>query len=148
MVRPSLAFGANVGNSLEAMPIVIHPQLHTGYQGGVLGVAIGYGWFTPLVQRQDVISGVRGGLGQPLITNNHHIGGELSATTRVDRGALSFQLRLGGVSSRTRHFELDNRRWRFMLSFNAGWYFGDGRKQAAWRRQRERRRSERRYRGS
>ena len=144
MVRPSLALGGNVANSMEAMPLVIHPQLFTGYQGAILGVAFGYGYFQPLIARQDVISNTRGGLGQPIAVHNHHVGGEVSATTRIDRGALSVQLRMGGVSSRTQHFELDRRRWRFMLSFNAGWYFGTGRKQAERRRERERRRARRR----
>ena len=143
MLRPSLAIGANVGNSMEAMPMVIHPQFHFGYQGAILGVALGYGWSTPPIQRKDAVSKVRHGLGEPLITNNHHVGGEISATTRIDSGALSFQLRLAGVSSRLRHFDLDNRRWHFMLMFNAGWYFGTGKKQA----QRQRERQQRRERG-
>lgn len=138
MIRPSLALGTNVGNSMEAMPLVIHPQLHVGYQGAIVGVAVGYGFFQPLVARKDVESATRGGLGQPIITNNHHVGGELSFTTRVDRGALSIILRGMGVSSRVRHFELDDRSWRFMFTFNLGWYFGDGSKQRA--RQAERRR--------
>ncbi|MBX7082639.1 MAG: hypothetical protein K1X88_25765 [Nannocystaceae bacterium] len=137
MVRPSLAMGTNVGNTLEAMPLVIHPQLHAGYQGALVGVAIGYGWFHPLINRKDVISASRGGLGEPVILNNHHIGGELSFTTRVDRGALSFILRGAGVRSHLQHFELDKRKsWRAMFTFNIGWYFGDGSKQRARQAQR------------
>jgi hypothetical protein len=140
MVRPSLAFGTNVGNTLEAMPLIIHPQLHVGYQGAMFGAAIGYGFFQPLIQRKDVVSASRGGLGEPLITNNHHIGAELSFTTRVDRGALSFIARFAGVNSHLQHFELDKKgkdSWRAMITLNIGWYFGDGSKQRA--RQRARR---------
>lgn len=138
MVRPSLGLGTNVGNTLEAMPIIIHPQLHLGYQGAIVGAAFGYGFFQPLIQRKDVVSASRGGLGEPIITNNHHVGGELSFTTRVDRGALSIILRFAGVRSHLQHFELDKpKSWRAMFTFNIGWYFGDGSKQRA--RQRARR---------
>jgi hypothetical protein len=145
MLRPSLAFGGNVANTMEAMPVTIHPQFHTGYQGSILGVALGYGWFTPLVRRKDAVSAVRGGLGQPIIVNNHHIGVELSATTRIDRGALSLQVRFAGVNSRLQHFALDERKWRFMFMFSAGWYFGDREKQERRRRERKARREEKRY---
>ncbi len=129
MVRPEFVFGGNVANTMEAMPLLIHPLMHFGYQGSVMGVALGYGWFSPPIQNKDAISETRGGLGQPIITNNHHFGGEVSVTTRVDRGALSFQLRIHGVKSRTRHFELDRKRWRPLLMVNLGWYFGDGERQ-------------------
>jgi hypothetical protein len=140
MVRPSLTVGGNIYNTTEAMPLVIHPQLHAGYQGRLLGVAFGYGWFTPPVRHKDARSVPRDDIGQPLILNNHHVGGEISLTTRVDRGALSFQFRFAGVTSRTQHFELDDRRWRPMIMFNIGWYFGDGRKQAERKLERRRRR--------
>jgi hypothetical protein len=142
MIRPSLALGTNVGNTLEAMPIIIHPQLHFGYQGAMFGAAFGYGFFQPLIQRKDVVSASRGGLGEPLITNNHHVGGEVSLTTRVDRGALSFIFRFAMVNSHLQHFELDKKgksgeNWRPMVTLNIGWFFGDGSKQRA--RQRARR---------
>jgi hypothetical protein len=138
MVRPSLGFGTNVGNTLEAMPIVIHPQLHVGYQGAMFGAAFGYGFFQPLIQRKDVVSASRGGLGQPIIVNNHHVGGEVSFMTRVDRGAFSVILRFAGVRSHLQHFELNKpKSWRAMITLNLGWYFGDGSKQRA--RQRARR---------
>src|SRR5262245_57710979 len=76
MARPSLAIGTNVGNTLEAMPIIIHPQLYTGYQGSIIGAAVGFGYFQPLIQRKDVISAQRGGLGEPVSLNNWHVGGE------------------------------------------------------------------------
>jgi hypothetical protein len=149
MIRPSLAIGANVANSIEAMPLTVHPQLHFGYQGGLFGAAFGYGWFTPPIQRKDARSEIRGGLGQPIITNNHHIGIELSFTTRIHprrpqapgAGELSFQIRVGGVNSRTQHFDLNARRWRMIVMFNAGWYFGDGRRARQRRAQRQRERA-------
>ena len=129
MVRPEFVIGGNVANTMEAMPLLVHPLFHFGYQGALFGIAAGYGWFSPPIQNKDAISEVRGGLGQPIITNNHHVGGELSFTTRVDRGALSFIFRLHGVKSRTQHFDLDAKRWRAMAMFNVGWYFGSGEKQ-------------------
>ncbi len=138
MIRPSLAIGSNVSNTLEAMPLLIHPQLHIGYQGAILGVAVGYGYFHPLIARKDVISEARNGLGQPVVLHNHHVGGELSFSTRVDRGALSIILRGMGVSSRLLHYDLNDRSWRFMFTFNLGWYFGDGSHQAARRAARQR----------
>jgi hypothetical protein len=138
MVRPSLGIGTNTSNTLEAMPLVIHPQIHLGYQGGIVGAAFGYGFFQPLIQRKDVVSASRGGLGEPIIVNNHHVGGEVSFTTRVDRGALSVILRVAGVRSHLQHFELDKpKSWRAMMTVNIGWYFGDGSKQRG--RQRARR---------
>jgi hypothetical protein len=144
MARPSLAMGPNVGNSLEAMPFIIHPQIHLGYQGRIFGAAFGYGFFFAPVKRKDAISSTRGGLGQPIITNNHHVGGELSITTRIHKrresapgaGQFSLQLRIAAVQSTTQHFELRNRRWRVMPMLNAGWYFGDGRRARERRRKR------------
>ncbi len=149
MIRPSLALGANVANSMEAMPMTVHPQLYFGYQGGLVGAALGYGFWTPPIQNKDARSEVRGGLGQPVIINNHQIGAELSFTTRVHQrrkqapgaGELSIQLRISGVNSRTMHFNLDKRRWRAMFSFNLGWYFGDGRRAKQRRVERQRARS-------
>jgi hypothetical protein len=143
MVRPSLALGANPANTVEAMPAVVQPQLFTGYQGAGFGVALGYGYLHPFPVRKDVISDTRGGLGQPVITANHAVRGEVSYTTRVDRGALSFALRLGGLKSHIRHYELDERSWRFMLGLHVGWYFGDGRRAAEREQQRAERRRER-----
>ncbi|MEM6294647.1 MAG: hypothetical protein AAGA54_25455 [Myxococcota bacterium] len=141
MVRPSLAVGANVGNTLEAMPLVIHPQLFAGYQGRLVGVAAGYGYLGIPITNKDAVSEIRGGLGQPIISRPHQIGAELSFTTRVHQrrehapgaGELSIILRLSGVRARTQHFEVDNKRWRAMFTFNLGWYFGDGRKARARR---------------
>lgn len=143
MIRPSLAIGANPANTLEGMPAVVQPQLFGGYQGRAFGVAFGYGWLFPFPARTNVISDTRGGLGQPIITNNHAVRGELSYTTRVDRGALSFALRLGGLKSHIQHYELDETGWRFMLGLNIAWFFGDGHKSEERRRERERSRNRR-----
>jgi hypothetical protein len=143
MLRPSLALGANPANTVEAMPAVVHPQLFGGYQGKAFGVALGYGYLHPFPVRKDVISDTRGGLGQPVITANHAVRGELSYTTRVDRGALSFALRLGGLKSHIRHYDLDERGWRFFVGLNVGWYFGDGHRSAEREQERRDRRRER-----
>lgn len=140
MLRPSLALGANPANTVEAMPAVVHPQLFGGWQGKGFGVALGYGYLHPFPVRKDVISNTRGGLGQPVITANHAVRGELSYTTRVSTGALSFALRLGGLKSHIRHYDLDERSWRFFVGLNVGWYFGDGRRAAEREREREDRR--------
>lgn len=139
MVRPSLAIGGNPGNTVEAMPLVIHPQLFSGFQGRLVGVAAGYGFLGAPVQNKDATSELRGGLGQPILSNAHHISGELSFTTRVHRrresapgaGELSIQLRISGVNGRTQHFDIDDRRWRAMFTFGLGWYFGDGKRARA-----------------
>jgi hypothetical protein len=137
MLRPALAVGTNTSNTLEAMPVIINPTLHVGYQGSIVGAAFGYGFFQPVIARKDIVSNSRQGLGQPIITNNHQVGGELSFTTRVDRGALSFILRFAGVRSHLQHFELDKpKSWRAMFTVNVGWFFGDGSKQRARQRQR------------
>lgn len=145
MVRPSFAIAPNVGNSMEAMPFLVHPKLFAGYQGRLLGVAFGYGWFTPPIARKDVTSAARGGLGQPIATNNHHVGGEVSLTSRLngERGELSVALYVGGVTSRSRHFMLDKRRWRPYVMLNAGWFFGETKRGRERRRARRQRRAER-----
>ncbi|MCX4244735.1 hypothetical protein [Paraliomyxa miuraensis] len=140
MLRPSLALGANPANTLESMPAVVHPQIFGGYQGNAIGAALGYGYLHPFPAVKDLISNTRGGLGQPIITANHAVRVELSYTTRVDRGALSFAVRLGGLKSHIQHYELDQRSWRFFSGINFGWYFGDGHKS----REREQERAERR----
>lgn len=143
MLRPSLAIGGNPANTAESMPAVVHPQLFAGWQGKGFGVALGYGYLHPFPVRKDVISNTRGGLGEPVITANHAVRGELSYTTRVSTGALSFALRLGGLKSHIRHYDLDERSWRFFVGLNVGWYFGDGHRAAERERQREDRRRER-----
>jgi hypothetical protein len=143
MLRPSLAIGGNPANTAESMPAVVHPQLYGGYQGKALGFALGYGYMHPFPARKDVISDTRGGLGQPIITANHSVRVEVSYTTRVDRGALSFALRMGGLKSHIQHYELDERSWRFFMGLNVGWYFGDGHRSEERQRERQQRRRER-----
>lgn len=137
MVRPSFAIGANVGNTFVSMPLILHPQIHAGYQGRLFGAAVGYGFFHPPIQRKDYTSTIRGGEGRPVFLRAHHIDIEASVTTRVHRrragapgaGALSAIVRLGAVKGSLEHFDTINKRWRFMMTFNLGWYFGDGRRQ-------------------
>lgn len=150
MVRPAFAFGPNVANTLEAMPFIVHPKLHFGYQGAIMGVAAGYGFFSSVINRVDARSTIRNQPQQPVITGNHHIDGELSVTTRIDRGALSIIVRGGGVNGRLQHntttgseLPLNKRRWDFLLTANLGWYFGDGSKSRKRREERRRRRAER-----
>jgi hypothetical protein len=137
MIRPAFAFGPNIANTSTSMPFVIHPKLHFGYQGPILGVAVGYGFFTSVIYQMDAISQIRGGLEQPTIWENHHVDGELSVTTRVDRGALSLIVRCGAVHGHLLHLTIDKERWDFLLTVNGGWYFGDGSR--AKKRQKERR---------
>ncbi|MEM7158331.1 MAG: hypothetical protein AAF799_36165 [Myxococcota bacterium] len=144
MIRPSLAIGANPANTVEAMPAIVHPQIYGGLNFKGFGLALGYSWFHPFPATKDLISNTRGGLGQPIITNNHVVRAELQYTTRVDRGALAFAMRLGGVKSHIQHYALDEKSWRFMFGVNIGWYFGDGHKSEQRRREREDRRRERR----
>jgi len=134
MARPSFAFGVNVGNTMASMPITLHGQIHAGYQGRLLGVAVGYGFFQPPIRNKDYVSTIRGGLGRPIIRNNHHIDGEVSLTSRVHRrregapgaGELSFLIRMGAVRTILEHFDVYRKSWRFMFTVNVGWYFGDG----------------------
>ncbi|MCA9709188.1 MAG: hypothetical protein KDK70_25310 [Myxococcales bacterium] len=145
MLRPSLAFGGNPANTAESMPALVHPQLFGGYSGRAFGAALGYGYLHPFPVRKDVISDTRGGLGQPVITANHAVRVELSYTTRVDRGALTFAARIGGVKSHIRHYQqLDERSWRFMWGVQLGWYFGDGHRAREREQERQRQRRERR----
>lgn len=147
MVRPAFALGPNIANTSTAMPFIIHPKLHFGYQGAIFGTAVGYGFFTSVVYRQDAVSEIRRGLEQPTIFENHHVDLELSLTTRVDRGALSFIIRGGAVHGHLQHMTtvqsessgraIDKERWDILLTVNGGWYFGDGSR--AKKRQRERR---------
>lgn len=146
MLRPSLALGANPANTLESMPAVVHAQIFGGYQGKGFGAALGYGYMHPFPAQKDLISNTRGGLGQPIITANHAVRVELSYTTRVDRGALSFAVRIGGLKSHIQHYELDSRSWRFFPGLNVGWYFGDGHKSREREQERAQQRRERKRR--
>lgn len=138
MIRPSFAIGPNVANSRDAMPLVINPAIYTGYQGSILGIAAGYGWYQSVILNKDAVNAIRNDQGQPIITNNHHVGGEISLTTRIDSGALTLAARFGGTRSHLQHFDLDKVRWYPAMMFLGGWYFGDG--NGSVKRSRERRR--------
>lgn len=129
MLRASFGFGGNAGNSRQAMPAIIQPGVYVGYQGAILGAAFGYSYIHPFPTTPNATNG-RGGLGQPALTNNHVIAGELSVTTRIDRGALNLALRVGGMKTHLRHFDLDRVRWFPVVIFSAGWFFGPRRSQA------------------
>jgi len=128
MVRLAIAAGANVANSRHAMPINVFPQLYAGYQGKIIGVAFGYGfdWTIPpiLYAVVDPTLSERDAVPQPAITRNHIVMGELSATTKIDRVAMTFSLALGGIQSDLTQFEqFQGRKWRMYLGLQAGVYF-------------------------
>ena len=125
MIRPSFAIGGNVANSRNAMPAAIQPGLFAGYQGALLGVAAGYSFLMPFPATIGVNDG-HGGPTQPVLYNNHLLQGEVSLTTKVDRGALNFAIRFGGVKSHLIHLDLDKKRWSGMLTLSAGWFFDLG----------------------
>ena len=125
MIRPSVAIGGNVANSRQAMPLAFQPGLFAGYQGALLGVAAGYTYILPFPAVANVTNG-HGGLPQPVIYNQHALQLEASVTTRVDRGALNFAIRVGAVNYHLVHLDLDKKRWSGMLTLSAGWFFDLG----------------------
>ena len=125
MIRPSIALGGNVANSRQAMPGAFQPGLFAGYQGALLGVAAGYSFLMPFPATIGINNG-HGGATQPVLNNNHLLQGEVSLTTRVDRGALHFALRYGGVRSHLIHLDIDKKRWAGVLTLSAGWFFDLG----------------------
>ena len=127
MVRIAVGVGGNVANSRNAMPVSVFPQAYAGYQGRTLGVAFGYGfdWTIPPVfgaRANETFA-----LEQPVITRNHVVMGELSATSKIDKVALTFSFAIGGIQSDLSHYETYNRKWRPYLGFGFGAYF-DGTK--------------------
>ncbi len=123
MVRPSLGLGGNVGNNRNAVPVAIQPAIHAGYQGSFLGVAFGYSYIFAFPANANA-TGIRGGVGQPVLWNNHAIAGEVSVTSKIDRGALNFGLRVGGMRTHLMHFDIDRVRWFTVVTATAGWFFG------------------------
>lgn len=124
MVRLALAAGGNVANTRHAMPLVVFPQAHVGFQHKVIGLAFGYGYDITIPPSYGVRDPARStSLQQPVIVRNHVIKGEISATSRIDRVAMTFALNLGGVRSDLTHFETQNRKWRFFLGLQAGVFF-------------------------
>jgi hypothetical protein len=122
MIRPSFAFGGNVANSRNAMPFAIQPALFAGYQGALLGVAAGYSFILPFPATIGVNNNHNGAT-QPVLYDNHLLQGEVSLTTRVDRGALNFGLRVGAMKSHLIHLNIDKRRWAPVLTLSAGWFW-------------------------
>ena len=122
MIRPSFAVGGNVANSRNAMPGAIQPGIFAGYQGPLLGVAAGYSFILPFPATIGVNNGHNGAT-QPVLYDNHLLQGEVSLTTRVDRGALNFALRVGAMKSHLIHLDIDKRRWAPALTLSAGWFF-------------------------
>jgi len=122
MVRPSIAIGGNVANSRNAMPAAVQPGIFAGYQGTLLGIAAGYSYLAPFPAIANADNG-HGGAAQPVLYNNHLVQGEVSLTTRVDRGALIFAVRGGAMKSHLLHLDLDKKRWSGCLTLSAGWFF-------------------------
>lgn len=127
MVRLAVGVGGNVANSRNAMPVSVFPQLYLGYQGKIAGLAFGYGFDWTIPPRFNATSSPNDPLEQPVITRNHVVMGELSATSRIDRVALTFSFSVGGIQSDLTHFDTYNRKWRPYLGFGFGAYF-DGSK--------------------
>ncbi len=125
MVRLAVAAGGNVANTRHAMPGVVFPQAYVGYQGKIVGLAFGYGFdwtIPPTFGASDPT--VSTALEEPVITRNHVVMGELSATSKIDRVAMTFSLALGGVQSDLSQFDASQgRKWRFYLGLQAGVYF-------------------------
>lgn len=127
MVRIAVGVGGNVANTRNAMPVSVFPQAYLGYQGKVAGVAFGYGFDWTIPPTFGATANFTNALEQPVITRNHVVMGELSATSRIDRVALTFSFSVGGIQSDLTHFETYNRKWRPYLGFGFGAYF-DGSK--------------------
>jgi hypothetical protein len=124
MVRLAVAAGYNVANSRNAMPGVVYPQIYAGYQGKIVGAALGYGFIWTIPPTFDAVDPQNpNGFQQPVITRNHVVMGELSATSKIDRVALTFSLALGGVQSDLSHYDAVSRKWRFYLGLQLGMYF-------------------------
>jgi hypothetical protein len=106
------------------MPGVVYPQAYLGYQGKRMGVAFGYGFIWTIPPTFGAIDPADPDeFKQPVITRNHVVMGELSATSKIDRVAMTFSLALGGVQSDLSHYDTLNRKWRFYLGLQAGVYF-------------------------
>jgi hypothetical protein len=126
MVRIALAAGYNVANTRNSMPIAIFPQAYVGFQHKVVGVAFGYGYDALLPPVDGATDGGQDSLQQPVLRRTHVVMGEFSATSRVDRVALTFSLALGGIQSDLYHYVNTNpvtREWRFYLGLQAGVFF-------------------------
>lgn len=123
MVRLAVAAGGNVANSRNAMPGVVFPQAYVGVQTRVLGLAFGYGFDWTIPPTIGATDGSPNALVQPVMQRNHVVMGELSATSRIDRVALTFSLAIGGVKSLLTHYDTVTNRFRFYLGLQAGVFF-------------------------
>jgi hypothetical protein len=128
MVRLAVGVGMNVANSRNAMPVSVFPQAYLGYQGKIAGVAFGYGFDWTIPPNFHASANTSNALEQPVITRNHVVMGELSATSRIDRVALTFSFRVGGMQSDLTHFETYNRKWRPYIGFGFGAFFDGSRR--------------------
>ncbi len=125
MFRPSIAAGANVANSRNAMPAVIKPALKAGFQHKLFGIAFGYSYSWPVPARVDA-TGKAVQIGQPVLWNQHAFDTELSFTSRLDRTAITFAVTLSAVNANLLHFDLDKTRWFFRLGLTGGVFFDVG----------------------
>jgi hypothetical protein len=123
MVRLAVAAGGNVANTRNAMPAVLFPQAYVGVQTKILGVAFGYGFDWTIPPIVGATAPGTNALEQPVIQRNHVVMGEVSATTKVDRVALTFSLSLGGIKSQLIHYSTTNNRFRFYIGLQAGVFF-------------------------
>jgi hypothetical protein len=123
MVRIAVGVGGNVANSRNSMPISVFPQGYVGYQGKIVGLAFGYGFDWTIPPTFDATANFQNALQQPVITRNHVVMGELSATSRIDRVAVTFSFSVGGIQSDLSHFDTQNRKWRPYLGFGFGAFF-------------------------
>ena len=123
MVRLAVAVGANVANTRNAMPLAVFPQGYVGFQSKIIGVAFGYGFDWTIPPNFHAAAVGSNTIEQPVITRNHVVMGELSATSKIDRVALTFSLAFGGVQSDLTHFSTSNRKFRPYLGLQAGMFF-------------------------
>ena len=105
-LRVGTNLGYNVANSGAAMPVVINPRLTLGVQARRIGVHGGYGYLLIVPGQADAV-GSRSDIEQPLLTQPHQAGGEVSYTTRVDKVAFTASVGLQAVFTRICHLSLD-----------------------------------------
>ena len=137
MIRPSFAIGGNVANSRQAMPGAVQPGLAIGYQGALLGIAAVYSVLVPFPRTIGANNG-HGGPTQPAFigltpladgrkgTPSQIVQGEVSLTTRLDRGAFNFAFRFGIMHYHVKHLNIDTKRASPMVTLSAGWFFDLG----------------------
>ncbi|MCA9714946.1 MAG: hypothetical protein KC468_09700 [Myxococcales bacterium] len=125
MFRPSVAAGANVANSRNAMPAMLKPALKTGFQHRLFGLALGYSYTWPFPATIDA-TGNAVPIGQPVLWNQHAFDAEVSFTSRIDRTAITFAITTSAVNANLLHFDIDKTRWFFRLGLTGGVFFDVG----------------------